>query len=126
MFAAVSAFIARFLPGGSILAAVAPYAIALLLGGGLVVGIYQTGRNSARRECQEAALRAERDAALRDLEITKQAASDAERRADDMAKEAAADDKRIRDLEADIAKRPAGNRCGLSRDDARRLRGVAR
>lgn len=122
MFGAVAGFASRLIPGLGFLAPLIPYAIALVVGGGLVIGVYQAGAKSARRQCQEAALRAELAAVRRDLTISQQAAADADRRAKSLEQSTRADDERIKRLEADIAKRPVDRRCLLTPDDLRRMR----
>ncbi|MCC6315357.1 MAG: hypothetical protein IT337_15240 [Thermomicrobiales bacterium] len=85
-------------------------------------GIWKAGYNYASRACQAAALRADLAAARQDLDAARRAEAAARAAADDLEKQKEADDEARRRLEAEIAKRPEGARCGLSHDDAERLR----
>jgi hypothetical protein len=90
----------------------------------LLGGAYQSGRNSATRECDRAALAAQVETLKVDLAAAKKASEDATRRAAEITAEADANEEKVRELESEIAKRPASDRCALGADDLKRLRGI--
>jgi len=103
---------------GGLWGRLAPYAIAALVGGALVVGIYQTGVRAERKRGEAAALRAEIATLTRD--IARQAEADAAARAAALDAASRAD----RALLEEIRRAPPNPSCRLSERDARRLQRI--
>jgi hypothetical protein len=105
---------------GGLWGRLAPYAIAALVGGALVVGIYQTGVRAERKRGEAAALRAEIATLTRDRDIARQAEADAAARAAALDAASRAD----RALLEEIRRAPPNPSCRLSERDARRLQRI--
>lgn len=93
-----------------------------LVGALLLAGAYQTGVNAERKRGEAASLRSEVAVLKADLAIASAAALAAEHAERSLAAASLTDQETIDALIAELAKRPAGARGGLSADDARRLR----
>jgi hypothetical protein len=90
----------------------------------LLFGVYQTGVSAERKRGEAATLRAQLAIVRADLAISRAAEVDAKARGDELASAAGKNKEAIDELEADLAKRPVADRCGLSGADARKLRNI--
>lgn len=97
---------------------------AFVAGMAVLVAAYQTGVNAERKRGEAASLLAEIATLKRDIEIQKAATNVARKIADANEVSAATNAEKVRALALEISNRPAADQCGLSRDDARRLRGI--
>lgn len=101
-----------------------PYLLAGVAALGLVGAIYQTGKNAARRQCDVASLKAEIANLRADISIAAKAEADAKTKSDNLERAAAQAREKLDAFEKEIAKRPVGERCMLSRGDVERLRSI--
>jgi hypothetical protein len=112
---------------GTVLALLGSRGIAVIAGAlsavALLFGVYQTGVSAERKRGEAATLRAQLAMIRADLDIARKAEA-AKARGDDLASEAGKNKDAIDELEADLAKRPVADRCGLSGADARKLRNI--
>lgn len=103
-------------------ATIALYAVVFLAGAGIVIGIFQTGRNYERGKCEVAALQAALAAKETDLKASQEAAEAALAARAESEAAAEEDRKRISEYEDALKSRPDGA-CVLTDDDIRRVRG---
>lgn len=102
----------------------APYRL-IIIGMAILSAVVFIDRRATYRErakCDAAAMRAERDAALQDLSAEKIARAAEKATIENLEKQKETDDEARQSLEAELAKRPAADRCPLSADDAKRVR----
>ena len=90
----------------------------------LAVSAYQTGVNHERERSKVSTLQVELAQARNDLKIARDAEKDAESLKTKIEKDGEDNAKRIRELETDLATRPAADRCLLNRGDLRRLQSI--
>src|SRR5687767_1192870 len=93
------------------------YVIVAVIAGGFLIGIRQSGYNSAMRKCEAAAKQREIEIHERDNKIGELQAKEDARIGGEQSKQEAIDNEVQRKLEAELAKRPASARCDLSPDD---------
>ncbi|MFA5951482.1 MAG: hypothetical protein WC807_14480 [Hyphomicrobium sp.] len=98
------------------------YALIAVIAGGFLIGVRQTGYNSAQRKCEAAAKQREIDIAQRDVKIGELQARESERLVAEQSKTEDIDNAVQSKLEAELAKRKPADRCELSKPDADRLR----
>lgn len=75
--------------------------------------------------CRAADIKAELQAAQRDIDMQKSAAAQADKTALELRSYSAGLETRVKDYEAEIAKRPVADACRATDDDVRRLRDFA-
>lgn len=100
------------------------YAGVLFAGVALLVGAYQTGANAERKRGEAASLRAQIKILEADRDIAKRSEADALARGAALDSAVAANKDTIDALSRELATRPPGDRCKLSRRDVEWLRRI--
>lgn len=98
------------------------YLIVAVIAGGFLIGIRQSGYNSAMRKCEAAAKQREIEIHQRDIKIGELQAKEDARISGEQTKQEAIDNEVQRKLEAELAKRPVAAQCQLTEPDRVRLR----
>jgi hypothetical protein len=98
------------------------YLIVAVIAGGFLIGIRQSGYNSAMRKCEAMAKQREIEIHQRDVKIGELQAKEDARIGGEQSKQEAIDNEVQRKLEAELAKRPVAEQCRLTEPERLRLR----